>query len=672
MFMPEYTPPYRKLNPAPLNNCSMRDPYWGPRMELNATDAIFYQWTKIEETGRMDNFRIIAGMKQGFRRGFFYDDSDVHKWAEAASLILSRKHPEELKELVNDYIAVITKSMENDGYVFTYNQFHFPDLRWVNLQIEHELYTLGHLIEAGVSHYETTGSNRLLALARRSADLLVRVFHKASKEMTPGHQEVEIALIRLYRATGRESYLNLAEQFIENRGRTPFFGYRLVQQFLSQKRRSELIEHDEYYQGGEKKDSGFDFEENLQESEPPLLGLRAAFQFLTGRYFQQHRPVRKQKVPRGHSVRWSYFFTAAALLFQERGDQSLIKTLEQAWDHMAERMMYVTGGIGSLPVVEGFGRDYELDNSFAYCETCAAIGSIFFSWEMLCATGEAKYAELMEWQLYNAAAVGIALDGKSYLYRNPLQSDGGLTRKPWFNTACCPSNVSRTWARMGGYICTSSGNDVHVHQYIGSAINLDLDSGGTMDIALTSELPREGKASIEVKSGQPVEGTVNLRIPVWADTTRVYLNSLEVQHELPGTEKTVTASGYSPFESYYLPLTRTWESGDTITIEFDMETRVHRPHGKVKNNRGLVALSRGPLVYCLESTDNPHISLQEAELDLDKPVEPEFRNDLFGGTMALRVQDTSGVSLVFIPYHCWANREESSMRVWIKEKPKQK
>ncbi len=668
----EHAPPFRKLTPVPPDRVAIQDPYWGPRMELNATDAIFYQWTKIEETGRMDNFRIIAGIKNGFRKGFFYDDSDVHKWAEAASLILGQDHPSELEELLKEYVSVITKCMESDGYVFTYNQFHFPDMRWVNLQIEHELYTLGHLIEAGISHFETTGSKELLAPARRSADLLVRVFSNAPKEMTPGHEEVELALIRLYRITGRESYLKLAEQFIDNRGRARFFGWQLVRQFQSQKRRSLLIQDDESYPGSEKKDSGFDLEANRLDTEPPFLQLRAAFQFLTGRYFQQHRPIRRQKVPRGHSVRWAYYVAGAALLFQERGDPALLSTLEQAWDHMVTRKMYVTGGIGSLPVVEGFGRDYELDNVFSYSETCAAIGSILFSWEMLLATGNARYAELMEWQIYNASAVGIGLDGKSYLYRNPLQSDGGLTRRPWFDTACCPSNISRLWARLRGYVCTTENSSIHIHQYIGGTLELDLENGNRVGLTLTSELPWSGKAAVKITSETPVDFTLHLRVPGWSSDVRISVNGEEQTVSPPEMDRAVTASGFSPYEGYYLPVTRTWKKGDILTAEFTMEPRVHRSHRRVKNNRGMVALSRGPLVYCLESVDNPHVPLETARLNLEKPLREIYREDLFTGIWILQGEDASGTPLVFIPYPCWANREESSLRVYVMEKESRK
>jgi len=663
--MKKHVPPHRKLNELSPSQVSIKGGFWGPRLSMNAKDAIFYQWEKLEETGHIDNFRIVAGTKSGFRRGFFYYDSDVYKWVEAASKILASGPDEKLEKLLDDYTEILEKCQDQEGYVYTYNQFHFPGERWRNLFIEHELYTLGHLIEAGVSLYEYTGKERLLDIAKKCADLIVRDFSKAGNDRAPGHEEIELALIRLFRVTGEGSYLKMAEGFLERRGRISLFWLKLIRQFLSQNSRARIIHEQEKKQGISTDGAlGFDFTENLQDEEPPFIGLRTNIQFLTGKYFQQHRPIRKQKVPAGHAVRWGYLATAAVLLYQENGDASLLNTFSKAWDRMVTRRMYVTGGIGSLPLVEGFGRDYELDNVFAYCETCAALAGIFLSWELLLATGDAKYADLMEWQLYNAASVGIALDGHSYLYRNPLESKGALDRKPWFGTACCPSNVSRTWAGLGKYIATESQAGIHIHQYISGDLSLLEQNGGTLGLSIESALPWDGNVAIDISIEKPVHTTLLLRIPGWAGKPVLVINGENHDYTEPDRVTRETASGYSPFDSWYLPVTRKWNDKDRIELTLPMAVREHRSHEKVKNNRGKVALSRGPLVYCLESIDNPEVPVPDAVLSSGHPVVPRFSEEHFKGACLLEGRDSMDRPLLFIPYYSWANREFSSMQVW--------
>ncbi len=643
--------------------------FWGSRCAMNRDSAIFYQWDQLEKTERVNNFRIVAGTKPGFRKGFFYNDSDVHKWAEAAAAILAAGTHDSLEKILDDYIDIVRRAQMDDGYIFTYNQFHFPGERWKNLQIEHELYTHGHLIEAGIAHMEATGRSDLMDIARKAADLVVRDFTGTGPVMTPGHEEIEIALIRLYRATRENKYLETARHFLEQRGRTRLFGLRLIGQFLSQSRRAGIIRKQEKESTGTlSTTAGFDFTENLTTTEPPFLKLRANISFLSGKFFQQHRPIRKQHSPEGHAVRWGYLATAMAMLYRETGDRTILNTLTEAWDRMVRRRMYVTGGVGSLPVIEGFGMDFELDNRYAYCETCAALASIFWSREMLLATAEARYADLIEWQLYNAASAGIALDGRSYLYRNPLESEG-QTRRPWYATACCPSNVSRAWASLGRYICSHGSSDIWLHQYISSSAEIRTKDGfpSSVRITIDSGLPWDGRVSIHMLVDKPLEFTLNLRVPSWSGNPSIAINGTPAEIKITPDPETGTASGYSPYRSYYISLKREWDPDTRIDIIFPMDIVLHRSHRRVRQNRGKIALSRGPLVYCLESIDNPAASIPEAVLDTGKALNACYSESHFGGTWLLQGTDPAGNALTFIPYFCWANRGQSEMQVWVRE-----
>ncbi|MFC1705759.1 glycoside hydrolase family 127 protein [Planctomycetota bacterium] len=643
------------------------DGFWGRRLRTNREVSIFHQWEQLERSGCIDNFRVAAGITQAPRRGFFYSDSDAHKWAEAASTILAERRDSRLVELLNGYIELIEAAQTSDGYLFTYNQILFPRVRWHNLQIEHELYTLGHLIEAGVAHHEATGSDRLLRLARKGADLAVRDFAGPSPLSTPGHQETEIALVRLYRATGARRYLDLARSFLERRGRTPLFGAAFLRQLRSQLHRSRAVRKKQGEDPvADALEVGVDLTGNLTEREPPFIKLRALLSFLTGRYQQQHAPLRAQTVPVGHAVRWTYQACAAAMVARETDDRRLLHVLERAWDHMVERRMYVSGGIGSLPVIEAFGRDYELDPHFAYCETCAALGSIFWSREMLSATRKAPFADLIEWQLYNAAGVGMGKDGRSYLYRNPLASRGGLRRRPWFDTPCCPSNLSRTWGSLGAYVAERAGNTIWVNQYVGGEIELPPTSPGEPPVAvrIRSDLPWDGDVVVEVATEAPAEITVLLRLPSWADkiTARVDGERMPVP---PAPKARDGAAGYSPCSARWLHIARAWSGDSRITLTLGMPVTTRRAHPRVRSSRGKVALTRGPLVYCLESIDNPEASIPHAELDLSQPISVRRSRTHPCGQQLLAGRDPRGRELLFIPYHTWANRGDSRMQVWV-------
>jgi DUF1680 family protein len=638
--------------------------FWHDRLEVNANRAIFHQWEQLEASGCIENFRIVIGDVDGFREGWFFADSDAYKWLDAASRIYASFPNTELTAVMDRLIALLAHAQQPDGYIFTYNQIHFPDVRWINLQIEHELYCHGHLIEAGVSHFESTAREDMLDIARRAADRIVEDFFGKGTEHTPGHEEVELALLRLYQATHHKPYLEMARQFIEQRGRNPLFALSIIRQnssvnmrrnFIKQKKQEYLAAHPEF--------KPFQLPPDNEAKKPRNAKLRWQLNALSGKYFQQHAPIRKQTVPVGHSVRFGYLETAVAMLARESGDKSYIPALKQVWEHMVTRRMYVTGGIGSAPGSEGFGNDYELDPEYAYAETCAALASIFWNWEMAQLTGEAKYSDLLEWQLYNAAAVGMGLDGTSYLYNNPLTCRGGVTRKPWYSVPCCPSNLSRTWAGLGKYICSSNKAEIFVHQYISSEVDTELAK-----IEICSKLPWMGKVKITVMPSTPKQFTLNLRLPSWCETTtsQITCNGELLSLSSTSQKRDITASGYDPREGGWLNIQRIWNSGDVIELNFEMPIRFRRTHPKVRGHQGKVAVTHGPLVYCLENVDNPNVDIFEAAIETTS-LESVFDANLLGGIVKIIGQTKTGQPLTFIPYQLWGNRGESTMTVWVNE-----
>jgi hypothetical protein len=332
---------------------------------------------------------------------------------------------------------------------------------------------------------------------------------------------------------------------------------------------------------------------------------------------------------------------------------------------MIERRMYVTGGLGAIPGLEGFGRDYELDPEYAYAETCAALASLFWNWEMALITQQARYSDLFEWQLYNAASVGMGLSGESYLYNNPLTCRGGVTRRPWFSVPCCPSNLSRTWANLGRYLYSFDRDNVWVHQYIGSEALLDL--AVPTGISIESGLPFMGSIKLHVNPASPIDFTLHLRIPSWAADNPITIKINGEEQPLPAVDRSdvrLPAQGYDPRLSRFIPIERTWHPGDVIELNFEMPITLRRAHPRVKGHAGKGALTRGPLVYCLESSDNPNVDIFTARLD-PATLRAEYDKHLLGGTEVLRAQTSNQQPLTFIPYQLWANRGESQMTVWV-------
>ena len=647
-----------------LSQVTIQDPFWTPRLLTNARVAIFHQWKQLEASHCIDNFRIAADEKDGFREGWFFADSDAYKWLDAAARIYALWPSEELKALMDSFIALLGRTQMEDGYLYTYNQIHFPYERWGNLMIEHELYCHGHLIEAGVSHFQATSDPSALKIAQKAADLLLRDFMDAGPEWTSGHEEIEIALLRLYQVTEYMPYLELAKRLLERRGRVPTFAPLIFQQNDRVEKRSKYVrEQHQAYLAKHPEQVSFQLPSDNYAKRPFSAKVRSMISALDGQFFQQHLPIRDQTVPVGHAVRFGYLETAIAMLHRIAPDPSLLPAMEAAWERLVTHRMYVTGGVGALPEVEGFGRDDELDPEVAYNETCAALASLYWNWEMALIHAQAKYSELFEWQLYNAAAVGMGLGGDSYLYNNPLLCREGITRRSWFLVPCCPSNLSRTWASLGKYIYSYENNDLWIHQYIGNEAKMETCAWKAIE--LESGLPWEGRVRIRLHPEKPCDFTLHLRIPAWAGKIVLRVNGASMEVPPPANPSGAPASGgYDPRPATFFSISRLWSPDDLVELDFEMPLRLHRASARLRQHRKQVAISCGPLVYCLESIDNPTLDIFTAQIDPDS-LQVEVEPNQLGGIQVVRGRTRQGNEFTAIPYQYWANRGESQMVVWM-------
>jgi len=526
------------------------------------------------------------------------------------------------------------------------------------------LYTLGHLIEASIVSYNITNSEEYLELGKKAADLLVEEFQKTSTRNTPGHPEIEIALIKLYRLVKNEKYLDLAKKFVYKRGRFLLFGSRIARENNSQQKRANEVSQQKknYYDAIATQEK---IMSDLSKDGPKGLGLRFLLSAFTGKYFQQNKPIRRQRKPVGHCVRWGYLVTAATMIFQETGDKRLMRSLQKAWNNMVTKRMYVTGGIGSLPLLEGFGRDYELNNKYAYNETCAAISSVYWNWEMLLTTGDAKFADLLEWQLYNAVLVGISSDGKSYFYRNPLEVEQTFERKEWYKTACCPSNISRTLANLAKYIYSYDDKNLWIHQFIGNKTRIPLNEKkeSILEISMESELPWGNKIKFNLNCKEDADFYLNIRIPSWTSNPEISVNGRKIEGISFDVESVETASGVSIFDSYYVCLKEKWKDKNVIEVNFPSEVKILESHKRVRNNKNKVAFSKGPLVYCFEDKDNPNLDFANEKIDLK--ISPILLED--EGMKKIKLTTGQNHQMIARPYYSWGNKGKSSMKVWIQE-----
>jgi len=650
------------IHEYPFWEVSITDSFWDKWVEANL-NALYYQWKQLENTRCIDNFRIVAGLKEGFREGWFFSDSDAYKWLDATARFY-KVHPySKLLELMNEFIHLIRQVQSEEGYINTYNQIFFPNKKWTNLWIGHELYCLGHLIEAIISVYRAFHDNSTLLMATKAADLVVRDFTDKDGSYVPGHQEIEIALIKLFEITQNTSYLKMAQQFLTRRGNVSGIFFKYLKQIASVRKKSKHVKKlkTQYFKDHPNY-SKIQLPPRVQTHNPSFMTLRRLINTLSGKGHQHHDLLQNQLIPEGHSVRYTYTHIAMVHLHRLSANKPLLNASISSWDYMVRKRTFPTGGLGSLPMIEGFGRDYELNGEFAYCETCAGIGSLLWNWQLNLATKDPKYADFFEWQLYNAVLVGMGISGTTYLYRNPLMSKSVLKRESWFEVPCCPSNLSRTLASLGSNILFSDQQSVYINQYIGCSVDTP-----NAKFSMKSSLPFDGhiKISIKPKISQFV---LNLRIPSWVSNPNIHINKEKLEIPLHYFNGQPTASGYSPYRSYYLPITHSWKSGDVVDIYLPMEIIILKYHKKVKNYSQCGTLTRGPLVYCLEDLDNPEINVFECVIDSSHGFHIEETMNEHPNIVLIKGMTTKGLEITAVPYYFWGNRGRSKMNTVLKFK----
>jgi uncharacterized protein len=618
------------IQPVPFTQVQINDDFWSSRIETNRRVTIPYAFEQCEETGRIDNFRIAAEMKGGgFQTVYPFDDSDVYKIIEGASYSLQVHPDSELENYLDNLISIIGKAQEEDGYLYTARTID-PDPpvrwcegdRWSNLYLGHELYNAGHLYEAAVAHYRATGKKSLLDIALKNADLVAEVFGPEKKRGAPGHQEIEIGLIKLYRVTGEKKYLDLAKFFLNERG---------------------LSKHRKLY----------------------------------GRYSQDHKPVVEQEEAVGHAVRAVYMYSGMADVASLTKDADYIEAIDRIWEDVVSKKLYITGGIGATGAGEAFGEPYHLPNATAYSETCASIGNALWNFRMFLLHGDAKYIDVLEKVLYNGLISGVSLEGDLFFYQNPLESYGEDGRSTWFTCACCPSNISRFMPSVPGYVLAADKDKIYVNLFTSCKAQVKLKDQ-TVKIEQKTRYPWEGDVAITVTPEKESKFSVYVRIPGWAqnkpvpsDLYRFYKqNDEEVFLKINGEELALN------MEKGYAVIDRIWKEGDKIKIHFPMPARRVLSHESVEADSGKVSLQRGPIVYCAEWKDNRG-RISNLVLSDDAEFKSEYRPNLLKGVTvieagAIGFYETSEgkiqsleQKLTAIPYYSWAHRGKGEMAVWL-------
>ena len=625
----------QRINPLDWRRVSIDGGFWGQRRETNRTATLLSQYQRHKKLGvhRAYQWR----WPQDRNRPWQIWLGDLGKWIEAASYSLGTSPDAHLARLTATAVSHVLKGQKADGYL--YANPVAPAQRWTNLISSHEHYDLGHMIEAAVAHFQATGQNRLLDAVCRAADQLHTNFGRArgKRRGYDGHEEIELALVKLYRATGRKRYLDLAQFFIEERGRKPYY-FKLEAQAQGVGLSRDLMSH------------------------------------------QAHLPVRQQTDAVGHAVRALYLYCGMADIAAETNDRSLLQVCRRLWQSVTQRRMYITGGVGSSPVGEKFTVDYDLPNEAAYAETCAAIGLILFSHRMLQIEADGKYADVMERALYNGFLSGISVDGTGYFYANHLASPSlGAApvdarhceiRQPWYSCACCPPNIGRLIAGLGQFIYSTGPDALYVHLFTGGRAEFDI-RGREVVLTQKTDYPWKEKVRITVNPESPLRFTVALRIPGWCRAAKLKVNGKSIR------SVDITKKGYARIK-------RIWQKGDTVELTLPMPVERVEAHPKVRMDCGRVALQRGPMVYCLEQTDNG-TNLADIYLPAHAPLKAQYRPHLLGGAVTIRARghqrsetewkgklyrsagsQTRPVDLLAVPYCLWANRKPGEMLVWIR------
>jgi DUF1680 family protein len=634
-------PVRRRWTPVPFTKVELEDAFWAPRIEVNRAVTIPIEYEQCKQTGRIDAWKL--DWKPGMQpEPHYFWDSDLAKWIEAAAYSLATHPDRTLERRVDDVVAAIAKAQQPDGYLNVYFTVVAPQDRWANLGMWHELYCAGHLMEAAVAYHEATGKRKLLDVMCRYADHIDSVFGPGKRSGCPGHQEIELALVKLFRATGERRYLELSRFFLDQRGREP--------SVLREEMRK--LEPDQ-------KGPNWHF-----------FGDEAGEDFHT-EYCQDHLPVREQQDAVGHAVRAMYLYCGMADVAAETGDRDLLRACKRLWDSVCRRRMYVTGGIGPSRQNEGFTTDYDLPNPSAYAETCGAIGLVLWSHRMLQLTGEGRFADVMERALYNGAVVGVSLDGNRFFYENPLESRGDVHRQPWFGVACCPPNIARMLASVGQYAYSQSEIEAAVHLYAQGRALLDL-GGREVAIEQRTDYPWRERVRLRIRCEEPTRFTLALRIPGWCRGARARLNGRPLRLE------PLTRNGYARVR-------RLWRPGDEVALTLPMPVERIEANPSVVANAGRVALQRGPVVFCLEAVDNGE-NLHDLVLARNARLAAKFDPTLLGGVVAItgtarRIDRkdwrgalyrpagsrTRSARIKAVPYCVWDNRKAGEMLAWIRE-----
>ena len=618
------------VTPVPFNQVHVQDGFWTARLETNRLVTIPYCFQKCEETGRIRNFEKAAGLRQGKHEGIYFDDSDVYKIMEGAAYSL-QVHPDAMLRMYLDkLITIMAAAQWPDGYLYTFYSLpeRQPEKRWTNVRDMHEQYCIGHMLEAAVAHYQVTGNKAFLDVATKCADYVCDFFGPGKRTDPPGHQEIEIGLCKLYRATGNAKYLATAKFLLDQRGRPGNRG---------------------------------------PDGKAGLYSL----------YSQDHIPVTEQTEAVGHSVRAAYMYTGMADVAALTGDTKYVDAIDRIWGDVATTKLYITGGIGAAGGHEGFGGKYELPNATAYCETCASIANVFWNHRMFLMRGDAKYLDILERTLYNAALSGISMQGDTFFYPNVLESTGGHARSPWFDCSCCPSNVARFIPSVPGYVYATKGKDVYVSLYIGGDATLTT-ADNKIKLSQRTEYPWQGRVEIAVEPDRSDTFALLVRIPGWA-RNEVVPSDLYKFADSVSEKPSIKVNGKAvPFEveKGFARIERSWQKGDKILLDLPMPVRRIISHPQITTNAGKVALQRGPIVFCLEGPDNDGNVLSLVISD-DAKLKAEYRPDLLNGVVVLtgkaqtvkRSSDgktVPGAARPFtaIPYYAWAHRGRAQMTVW--------
>ena len=628
------------ITPVPFTKVKVTDSFWGQRLKASRDVTIPLAFSKCEETGRYTNFEKAANPSDSYEvKGYSFDDTDVYKTIEGASYSLQTYPNKKLVHYIDSVLDIVAKAQEKDGYLYTsrtMNPKHphewAGDKRWSKVEdLSHEFYNLGHMVEGAVAHFQATGSRKFLDIACRYADCVCREIGTKPGQVcvVPGHQIAEMALCKLYVLTGEKRYLDQAKFFLDYRGKTT----------------------------------------------------------IKTEYSQSHKPVVEQDEAVGHAVRAAYMYAGMADVAALTGDKSYINAIDNIWNNIVEKKLYITGGIGATNNGEAFGKNYELPNMSAYCETCAAIGNVYVNYRLFLLHGESKYYDVLERSLYNGLISGVSLDGGGFFYPNPLESMGQHQRQPWFGCACCPSNIARFIPSLPGYVYAVNKRDVYVNLFMSNTSQLSV-AGKGITLEQQTQYPWDGDIAIKVAANKAGQWAMKVRIPGWVRNEVVPSNLYEFTDNLrPQYNITVNGNAVNGklTDDGYFTIDRKWKKGDVVRVHFDMDPRTVHANNNVEADRGFVAIERGPLVYCAEWPDNdfdimgalvnqsPKMTVEDGTLHAkDKKVADYYIKVIKTDAQLLSFDkqgrlNTKDVKLSLIPYYAWCHRGSGKMRVWLSQ-----